>query len=341
MTQDLLPTIPLVRLGREGLPTLVSRCPDRLATVLRAARRGYTVPVIALGDRLSRHWAQRNGLAEADEIAEVARRVGQPGAWMLNLSYEWACTSAAHVGPDGRPRLLRTLDWGLKALGSAVVVAEIDDPAGSWFNITWPGFVGSVQGMAPGRFAIAINQAPGPLTRFGLPGDWLVARRIAWRSGARPPVMLLRDVFRHCRGFDEARAWLSETAVTLPVIFTIVGTRPDHSAVIERMPNRARVHTPARCVTNHWLNSEFRGRSHSILSSERLAAMRETVPSEVPGFGWVRPPILNERTRLAMDACPADGSMLLEGYEGETPVTGRLSVQPPADLSVSRTAQSG
>ena len=328
MAQDILPSIPMIRLGREGFPELVSRFPDRLATVLRAARRSYTIPAIALADRLSRHWAQRHGRAEAAEIAEVARRVGRPGAWMLNLSYEWACTSAAHTDRDGPPRLLRTLDWSLPALGSAIVVTEVDDPAGGWFNITWPGFVGSVQGMAPGRFAIAINQAPGPVTRFGLPGDWLVARRIAWRSGSRPPVMLLRDVFRDCRGFEEARNRLTETPVTLPVIFTIVGTQPGHSAVIERLPNRARVHMPARCVTNHWLNDDFRGRSHSILSPERLAAMRETVPSQVADFGWVRPPILNERTRLAMDACPADGSLLLEGYEGETPVTSRLSVRP-------------
>ena len=170
MAQDILPSIPMVHLGREGHPELVTRFPDRLATLLRAARRNYTVPVIALADRLSRHWAERNGLAEADEIAEVARRVRHPGAWMLNLSYEWACTSAAHVERDGTPRLLRTLDWNLPALGSALVVAKVNDPAGAWYNITWPGFVGSVQGMAPGRFAIAINQAPGPLTRFGLPG---------------------------------------------------------------------------------------------------------------------------------------------------------------------------
>ena len=195
-------------------------------------------------------------------------------------------------------------------------------------NLTWPGFVGCVQGLAPGRFAIAINQAPGPATRLGLPGDWLVARRIAWRSDARPPVMLLRDVFGHCRTFAEARDRLRSTPVTLPVIFTIVGTRPGESAVIERMPTRARVHDTAPCVTNHWLNDEFPGRTHSILSPERLETARTKLPERTGGLAWVQPPILNERTRLAMDASPADGSLIAEGYEGETQVTDRLSLQP-------------
>ena len=33
-------------------------------------------------------------------------------------------------------------------------------PAGEFFNITWPGFVGALTAMAPWRFAAAINQAP-------------------------------------------------------------------------------------------------------------------------------------------------------------------------------------
>ena len=328
MTAHSLPPIPMMRLGREGFPELVSRYPDRLAVILRAARRRYTGPGVSLGDKLTRRWAERTGLVEAGEIDEVSRRVGRPGAWLLNLSYEWACTSAVHVPEDGRPRLLRTLDWQLPTLGTAIVVAEIDDPAGSWLNLTWPGFVGCVQGLAPGRFAIAINQAPGPATRLGLPGDWLVARRIAWRSDARPPVMLLRDVFRRCRDFAEAKQRLTETPVTLPVIFTIVGVRQGQNAIIERMPTRARVHDTAPSVTNHWLNAEFPGRTHSILSPERLEMVRAVLPRDARDLTWVRPPILNERTRLAMEASPADGSLLVEGYEGETRVTDRLRLQP-------------
>lgn len=320
-----LPRIPVVRIGREGLPALASMFPDRLAAILKAARRSYTPPAVAIGDRLAAQWARRSRLAEAREIADVAHRIGHPGAWLLNLSYEWSCTSAAHVGGDGRPRLLRTLDWQLPTLGATVLAVEIEDRAGPWLNLTWPGFVGSVQGMAPGRFAAAINQAPGPATWLGPPGDWLAARRIAWRSTATPPAMLLRDVFRTCGDFDTALRRLTETPVTLPVFFTLVGTAAADSAIIERMPTRARVHRPATSVTNHWLNADFFGRSHSILSPERLEAIRARLPAEAEDLAWVRPPILNERTRLAMDASPVDGALLAEGYEGETRVTERLS----------------
>ena len=44
-----LAPIPVVRVGRDGLPGLVSMFPDRLATILQAARRAYTPPAVAIG----------------------------------------------------------------------------------------------------------------------------------------------------------------------------------------------------------------------------------------------------------------------------------------------------
>ncbi len=34
-------------------------------------------------------------------------------------------------------------------------------------------------------------------------------------------------------------------------------------------------------------------------------------------FGWVAPPVLNRFTRLAIEMCPADGTLRVAGYECE------------------------
>jgi hypothetical protein len=39
-------------------------------------------------------------------------------------------------------------------------VAHRYGPAGEFFDVTWPGAVGTLTAVAPGRFAAAINQAP-------------------------------------------------------------------------------------------------------------------------------------------------------------------------------------
>jgi hypothetical protein len=33
-------------------------------------------------------------------------------------------------------------------------------PAGEYYSVTWPGYVGTLTALAPDRFAAAINQAP-------------------------------------------------------------------------------------------------------------------------------------------------------------------------------------
>jgi hypothetical protein len=84
-------------------------------------------------------------------------------------------------------RLLRVLDWRQPGLGRALIVVRQRGAAGDFANLTWPGFVGVVTAMAPGRFAVALNQPP--MMSWGLtaPLDWLVGRIRVWRSRALPP----------------------------------------------------------------------------------------------------------------------------------------------------------
>ncbi len=119
--------IPLIDAGKGGPLALVEAAPERLRDVLAMGRRHDGRGALRLGD-----WAGRRGLAKSDnpscgEIAAVAARAGRPGAFLLNLSYEWTCTTGVGPDPSGNgARMLRTLDWPLDGLGGKLVVARHD-----------------------------------------------------------------------------------------------------------------------------------------------------------------------------------------------------------------------
>ena len=95
------------------------------------------------------------GLLQAlAEIDEIAARLGRPGGHFLSVNYEWGCTVGVGPSPDGRSaRLTRTLDWFTPGLGRYVMAARVAGQAGHFVTLTWPGFVGVLQAMAPGRFS--------------------------------------------------------------------------------------------------------------------------------------------------------------------------------------------
>ncbi len=322
--------MPVDRVPGGALAELVSRHRAPVAAILSEARRRYTLAGLAMADRVARRWAKRQRLEEAGEIARVARMIAGPGAWALNLSYEWGCSTRVEAPDDRPPRLVRTLDWELAGLGRAGVVVTSRGPAGDWLAPTWPGFIGLVHVLAPGRFAAALNQAPGPATRFGLAGDWLAGRRRAFASEGVPPVLLLRRVADQAIDFADALARLSRTPVTLPVIFALAGRAPGEAAIVERTPTGFRRHDGTTTVTNHWLAPDLPGRSRSVDTQERLTAMRAVDAATAERFGWVTPPILNPRTRQALVADAAAGHLSVVGYEGGRAVTAPTRITAPA-----------
>ena len=110
-------------------------------------------------DRVSRRWLERSDNPYLPEIAAMAEALGLPGVYTLNICFEWGCTGGVWRS-DGNPLLRRVLDWPFPALGEHIVVAHQKGPAGDFFNVTWPGLSGMLQGLAHGRFAAAINHAP-------------------------------------------------------------------------------------------------------------------------------------------------------------------------------------
>jgi len=331
-----LPEIPVIDLGDGGPMALLDAALPRARALLAIGRETYPAVVIRLGDRLSRRWLARNAPDCLAEVDAIAARLGAPGAHFLNVSYEWACTSG--VGPEagegsaGGSRLLRVLDWSFEGLGAQIVAARFHGAAGPWINLTWPGFVGSIQAMAPGRFAAAFNQAPQRRVVGSLPFDWAAGRVRVWRSRALPPALLLRRIFERCPDYAAAKTMLAETPIALPAIFTLSGLGPEEGCVIERLEEGARVHQGPVAVANAWLGAD-RGsnkgeRPRGESNPERRRLMTETLDSgDATDFAWLRPPILNPTTHLAMVAEAATGRLAAVGIEAEKPATRVLCLQ--------------
>ncbi|MEO3428181.1 hypothetical protein AAFN88_04940 [Pelagibius sp. CAU 1746] len=301
----------------DGPGDLLRLEPARLAALLAAAERRYPRAGIALADHLSRRWLERSANPYLAEIGQVAAALGRPGAHFLNMSYEWACTCSVGPTADGRAsRLTRVLDWPFEGLGAELVAARQRGPAGEWINITWPGFSGSIQGLAPGRFAAAFNQAPLRRRSPSKAVDWACDRYGLWRSRALPPAHLLRRVFDEARDFAAAKAMLAETPLALPAIFSLAGCGPDEQAVIERLEDHAVVHQGPQVAANHWNAAEMpRARARGTVSDRRAAVMRDQAAAAGPDLAWLQPPVLNPTTRLALYAEPAGGRLVAQGFE--------------------------
>jgi hypothetical protein len=267
------------------------------------------------------------------EISTIAADLGFPGVWFLNGSYQWGCTSRASE-EGGVPWLVRTLDWPFPGLGRHADVARMRGPAGEFFSITWPGYVGVLTGMAPGRFAIAINQAPlWRRTRHPRLRLYDIAANASntWRHVRHiPPDQLLRTVFEECGTFAEAQRRLETTPIARPVIYTLAGTHAGERCVIERTEDGHATRTTSTGAANDWLDrsdgwegrvgadmvTTCSGAEAAEMSIRRREALAQWQGSPAGhSFGWVTAPVLNRFTRLAVEACAASGTLRVAGYE--------------------------
>lgn len=317
-----LPEMPVCDVGADFPMEIAERVGERGYDLLTMATGHVSERSLRLMDWLSRRWLVRNGSRYLAEIEALAQRSRSPGIYYLNASYEWGCTTAARPSSDQSAALLqRTLDWDVNGIGRFVVAARIANPLGSWISLTWPAFTGVIQGVAPGRFAAAINQ-PTLARRVGvLTIDRLLAHHQLWRSRSIQPVHLLRRVFETAPDYEVARTMLQSTPVSTPAIFTLVGVKADQTVTIERHSNATSMMEDAYAA-NEWRDAESCfGHYPAFENDGRLAAIRAASAEWDPELAWVRWPILNRETRLAMMAEPATGRLLVRGYEAGVPAT--------------------
>jgi hypothetical protein len=330
-----LPTIPLTDI-REGGPVRLAVDGRARAVALRDDCLTWLSPslrmLIPTMDALARSWLKRSCSPYVAEIESIAAALGFSGVWFLNATYEWGCTAVAR-DEDGAPWLARTLDWPFPGLGRHVEIARMRGAAGEFFNVTWPGYAGSLTASAPGRFAAAINQAPlwrrtaKPWLR---PYDLAVNALSTWHVRFCPPDHLLRQVFETCRDFAQAKHRLETVPIARPVIFTLVGCLPGERCVIERTEQGFASRADDTWAANDWLRGgkpwEARIAAKLLLrTSCEEAAARSRARSEAlwswsqpfaqAGLAWVVPPVLNPFTRCAIEMCPARGIIRAAGYE--------------------------
>src|SRR5687768_9784531 len=105
-----MPEIPLVDVGTGGALKLLEAERGRAEDLITISRRAYTGLALRIGDKASRAWLARSANPYRAEILAIADSLGLAGAVMLNLSFEWTCTSGAAPSPDGHGnRMLRVL----------------------------------------------------------------------------------------------------------------------------------------------------------------------------------------------------------------------------------------
>lgn len=323
-----LSQIPVLDVG-PGYPTATLEAQLPLAqTLLDTATRGVPVRALKLLDNVSRRWLVRHANPHLPEIDAIARLLNRHGAYFLSVNYEWGCTCRVAPSPDGESaRLVRVLDWRTPGLGRNIMAARVSGRAGPFTTMTWPGYTGVLQAMAPGRFASALNQAPMRKAGGGwLPLDWAVNKHRVWRAPHATPAHVLRHVFETAPNFAVARQMLIETPLSSPAIFSLAGIRSADTCVIERWEEAAHVHDGASVAANNWQAPGWHGRSRGNDSAGRACRMASVATAFDPELPWLEPPILNDRTRLVMIADARDGRVLAQGYESGVAATAVLDL---------------
>lgn len=339
-------TIPLIDLRGKTPIDLLRAYPDSARTLIMAARRSYGVwshiassILLPLADKNSHEWLKRNHNPFLHEIESFDSILGIRGVFALNLSYEWGCTSGAYRSGE-TVTMMRILDWPFPKLGKNVLVVLQSGKEGDFYNVTWPGISGIFNALAPSRFAAALNLAP--MRRHGRHFiiDWIKNRRIASKQDGMPPSHLLRQVFETAKDYKQAKEMLTQTPLAVPAIFTLTGMHEGEGCIIERLENAAEVRELSAGLqvvsSNHFHTALAHGTTpRPLFNSEgryRQACSMQGHEIEGDNFSWLRAPILNPFTRIAMVADAATGKLLVQGFEGISTATEIFSLQGNKEL---------
>lgn len=171
-----------------------------------------------------------------EELAAVAAMaaVDPLDLFLVNAYYDvfkhaMACTAFALDGPDG-PIHARNLDWHSEGRALAKHTVQIDYRRGDellFSSASWPGFLGTLSGVAPGRFAVTLNAV--------LSDD---------PAGVATPIAFQLRTLLERAGFDEAVAELERAPLSGDCLLLISGTENGQLRVIERTPTRSAVRMP-------------------------------------------------------------------------------------------------
>jgi hypothetical protein len=145
-----------------------------------------------------------------------------------------------------------------------------------------------------------------------------------------PPDQLLRQAFEVCPDYQAARRMLETTPLSRSVIYTLVGCAAGERCVIERTEENFVTRDDETSAANDWVpcrpgwEGRIGTRRFLVCSFQEAAdvsrARRESLAawngaSAAATFDWVRQPVLNPYTRLAVAINPAGGVLRAVGYD--------------------------
>ncbi len=216
-------------------------------------------------------WADGLGLKFEDLVtANLVYEVAQAGGYFNGLFNSVSrslgfCTAVAYNLPKGAVAHVRNMDWPLKDCGAySCVIHYKGAPGGSFTTLGWPGYVGVLSGVAPGRFSATINQAP----------------QSNLTSAQWPASFALRYNFENSNSFDEAVTDLKATNMAAAALFLVAGTKKNQAAVVEHCGSKASVRKMkdgALAVANHYESKALRSRNDDDTedSKERMECAEE------------------------------------------------------------------
>lgn len=184
-------------------------------------------------------WRELEGLAGLLELPFEDVLLGN--LYYDALKHLWGCTAFAVDAPGG-PIHGRNLDWFSETgalRGATLQFRFLKDAVEVYRTIGWPGYLGCLSGIAPGRFAITLNT---------------VASDDAAELST-PVSFLIRETLASAPNFDEAVRILAETPISSDCLLLVSGVAEGEMAVIERSPTRSAIRSPKEgllVVTNDY-----------------------------------------------------------------------------------------
>ncbi|GEJ56175.1 hypothetical protein AMYX_09160 [Anaeromyxobacter diazotrophicus] len=268
----------------------------------------------ALQDLLHRARGRRHG-AELDRVAALAGRA--PAEVLLaNLAYEHGCSTFLRDGPGG-PLHARNLDWpfpgGLLRRHGCVLRVH-GAPAGGYAVVGWPGLLGALTAVAPGRFTVSVNYVRhrrGGLAR-------LLARAA---GGALPVAWAVREALERSGSFADAVERLRAAPLLAPALLALAGPRRGEAVVVERTPRGGalrRLEEGALSVANHYEAAGLAGQcvdydagGSAARKAILVRGLARAAPRDARAALWLLAPAVRPETQQQAVMRAGDGLLVV------------------------------
>lgn len=172
------------------------------------------------------------------------------------LKFYLGCTAFA-TEHNGTIYHSRNLDWHTdnNLLGKHSRIFDFQRKGKTIFKtVSWPGFIGALSGMKPGKFSLTLNAV--------LSNDN--------PEIALPVSFLLRDILNSADSFEQAKITLETTVIASDCLILLTGIKLGEMVVIERTPKRFSTRLSQNghiIVTNDYKQLENNITGESLLQS--------------------------------------------------------------------------